>query len=187
MTSMTIQEYAQSELTESLLGNPPETADNLKQRIEDAADEATFDLDAYAPYTSQEIELIEDEEREFWQEAEAFLSQEKEYTASQWEEARRAYAAAIGYAAFSHHIHAAKDELIEAIDDMTNDDALADVKEPKFDVSRSCTHGWAPHDRESEDGTHYWAAQLEGCKAIAKQVCGIWLTITWTPKHAKLA
>jgi hypothetical protein len=176
-----MQQYALDQLIDAILGNGRESADDLKQRIED--EEGNFDFDSFAPYTHQEIECIEDYESEFFRDAEDFMGGDKQYTASEWAEARRTYACAIGYAAFGHYFHEAKTTITDAIDELASDDALADVEEPQFELSRTCTHGWAPHDRESADGIHYWEpAQLEGCKAIAKQVEGVWITCTWTPE-----
>lgn len=62
-----------------------------------------------------------------------------------------------------------------------------DTKEYNFAVlhgNEDCPH--APHDRELSDGTMIWEpSQLEGCRAISREVSGLWLTCTWTPTEEK--
>ena len=96
-----------------------------------------------------------------------------------------AYAAAIAYCVLSalaaekvEEIETARDELAVAAADHGYD---GDTDEPV--VTRDCPHGWAVHDKEDEAGHHYWTeGHLEGCRAVAIRVAGIWLSHTWTPE-----
>jgi hypothetical protein len=57
--------YATDAITEQMPGSG--TADDLRRAVENI--ENDFDLDSYAPYHSQEIELINDFERDFVEDA----------------------------------------------------------------------------------------------------------------------
>jgi hypothetical protein len=105
------------------------------------------------------------------------------YTAGEWREAMNAYAYGVAYSVLSQEVG----ELLQAIDTAADGLALAadahgfsDDDEPR--ISTDCPHGWAAHDREDEQGTHFWSeGNLEGCRAVAVKVAGIWLSYTWTP------
>jgi len=107
----------------------------------------------------------------------------KTYTAGEWREAMNAYAYGVAYSVLSQEVG----ELLQAIDTAADGLALAadahgfsDDDEPR--ISTDCPHGWAAHDREDEQGTHFWSeGNLEGCRAVAVKVAGIWLSYTWTP------
>ena len=107
----------------------------------------------------------------------------KTYTAGEWREAMNAYAYGVAYSVLSQEVG----ELLQAIDTAADGLALAadahgfsDDDEPR--ISTDCPHGWAAHDREDEQGTHFWTeGNLEGCRAVATRVAGIWLSYTWTP------
>lgn len=107
----------------------------------------------------------------------------KSYTAGEWREAMSAYAFGVAYSVLSQEVA----ELVQAIDTAADDLATAapahglnNDDEPR--ISTDCPHGWAAHDREDEQGTHFWTeGNLEGCRAVATRVAGIWLSYTWTP------
>jgi len=81
----------------------------------------------------------------------------------------------------------AADEIEQATDalrDTAEGYGLEDPADPR--VTSDCPHGWAAHDREDEAGTHFWTeGNLEGCRAVAVKVAGIWLSYTWTPEPAE--
>jgi hypothetical protein len=170
--------YAKDEISEALSGEK-RSADDLTSAVESL--EHDFDFDSFAPYTSEEDDILSDYEQEHWQEAEELLG-EKEYKATEWADAKRAYVAAIAYAAFSSIFEETKTELTEAIEEFSSHAAELSGVDPEITISKTCPHGWAAHNRE-EDGACIWeSAQLDGCNAISKQVGELWLTHTWTPQ-----
>ena len=176
-----LEQYAQDRLSEVLNGEK-DTADNLISTVEDI--ENDFDLDSFAPYTADEDDILSDYESDHWQDAKDMLG-DTQYAADDWSAAKRAYVAAVAYCAYSSILESAKSELREALEEFSNDaQALmdADADEPVIEITMSCVHGWAPHDREEADGTMIWEpGQLEGCRAISRKVGELWLTCTWTP------
>lgn len=178
-----LEQYAQDAVSEKLNGEKG-TADDLTNTVEGL--ESDFDFDSFAPYTSEEDDILSDYEKDHWQEAEDLCSG-KEYKATEWADAKRAYVGAVAWCAYSSIFETAKSELTEAIEEFADDartamsaDGLED--EPEISVSRSCTHGWASHNREDSDGTMYWeSGQLDGCNAVCRKVGELWLTCTWTP------
>lgn len=174
-----LEQYAQDRLCEVLTGEKG-TADDLTSSIERL--ESDFDFDSFAPYTREEDGILSDYESEHWQDAKDMLG-ETQYTADDWSRAKRAYVSAVAYCAYSSIFESAKSELTEAIEEFADDVRTeSDGLDLEIEVSRTCTHGWAPHDREDSDGTMYWEpAQLEGCKAVSRKVGELWLTCTWTP------
>jgi hypothetical protein len=109
------------------------------------------------------------------------LGDEGAHKPSQWRDAMSAYAYAIAYTV----IGCEAENLLSELEHCQS--VLAHAGAPDVGVaprlSRSCPHGWAPHDREDSDGVYYWRpAELEGCHAIAiRAECGLWLSYTWTP------
>lgn len=182
-----LEQYVQDRLAEELSGQK-DIAANLISTVEGL--ESDFDLDSFAPYTSEEDDILSDYESEHWQDAKDMLG-DATYTADDWPAAKRAYVAAVAYCAHSSLFETAKSELAGAIQEFSDDaeglmlmggfdDSYADA--PVIEVTMTCVHGWAPHDRELEDGTMIWEpGQLEGCRAISRQVGELWLTCTWTP------
>jgi hypothetical protein len=109
------------------------------------------------------------------------------YKAADWQQAMCAYAYAVAYAVISQNVHSLLDEIEQTADDLRDTAegyGLEDPADPRVTVD--CPHGWAAHDREDEVGTHFWTeGNLEGCRAVAVKVAGIWLSYTWTPKPAE--
>lgn len=175
-----IQEYAQSRLAEALSGKSG-SADDLRHEIETLEDD--FDFDSFAPYTHEESDIISELEKEHWQSAEDFLG-DKTYKATEWEDARRAYASALAYSAHSSLWEQAKQELTEAIEQFESDSQDSGCDEPVISLALSCTHGWAVHNREDADGTMFFESrQLDGCNGLAKQINGLWMSVCFTPKE----
>lgn len=182
-----LEQYVHDRLAEEL-SSQKDTAANLISTVERL--ESDFDLDSFAPYTSDEDDILSDYEREYGSEAEDILG-DTEYKATDWATAKRAYVSAVAYCAHSSLFETAKSELAGAIQEFSDgaegfmlmggfDDSYADA--PVIEVTMTCVHGWAPHDRELEDGTMIWEpGQLEGCRAISRRVGELWLTCTWTP------
>jgi hypothetical protein len=179
-----ILQYVKNELTESLSGKTG-SADDLRHEIEQA--EHNFDFDSYAPYTHQESDVISDLEKEYWRDAEDILG-DTTYKATEWEDARRAYASALAYTAYSSLWEQTKRELIEEIEQFESDarDVLPKdcYDDPQITLSLSCLHGWAAHNREDADGTMFFESrQLDGCNGLAKKTSSeVWLSVCFTPK-----
>jgi len=178
-----IRDYAQTNLAEELSGNQGSAAD-LRHEIQQL--DHDFDFDSFAPYSHEENDIINDLEKEYWREAEDICG-DKTYQAGEWEEARRAYAAALAYSAYSSIWEQAKQELIEVIEQFESDALDAKCPDtPQISVSLGCIHGWAAHNREAEDRTMYFeSGQLDGCNGLARQVSGIWLSVCFVPEKAE--
>src|ERR1700741_771733 len=112
-----IHERVSSDLAEQLSGKSGSAAD-LRHEIETL--DHDFDFDSFAPYRHQEDDIINDLEKEYWRDAEDFFG-DKTYKATEWEEARRAYAGALAYSAYSSSWETTKQELIEAIEEFESD------------------------------------------------------------------
>ena len=174
-----IRERVANDLAEQLSGKKG-SADDLRHEIEQL--EHDFDFDSFAPYSHEENDIINDLEKEYWRDAEDIVG-DKTYKATEWEEARRAYASALAYTAYSSMWQQAKDELIEVIEQFEEDAQDSHCPDtPEISLSLSCTHGWSAHDREDADGTMYWeSGQLDGCNGLAQQVNGVWMSVCFTP------
>jgi hypothetical protein len=174
-----ISERVQNDMAEQLPGKSG-SADDLRHEIETL--DRDFDFDSYAPYTHQETEVIGELEKEYWRDAEDICG-DKTYKATEWEEARRAYAGALAYTAYSSIWEQTKQELIEAIEQFESDAQDENCDDPNISLSLSCPHGWASHDREDSDGTMYFVSgQLDGCNGLARQACGVWMSVCFTPE-----
>jgi hypothetical protein len=175
-----ILERVNSDLSERL-SDKQGTADDLRHEIETL--EHDFDFDSYAPYTHQENDVISDLEKEYWRDAEDICG-EQTYKATEWEEARRSYASALAYTAYSSLWEQAKQELIEQVEQFESDAQDFGCDDPVITFSLSCLHGWAAHNREDADGLMFFESrQLDGCNGLAKKTdCGLWLSVCFTPK-----
>jgi len=173
-----ILERVQNDLAEQLSGKNG-SADDLRHEIERL--EHDFDFDSFAPYSHEETDIISELEKEYWRDAEDICG-ETTYRATEWEEARRAYASALAYTAYSSIWEQTKQELIEAIEQFESDAMGSGCDEPVISLSLSCVHGWASHDREDEGGTMFFESrQLDGCNGLAKQCSGVWLSVCFVP------
>jgi hypothetical protein len=173
-----LEQYAKDEISEALNGEKGK-AEDLTAAVERL--EHNFDFDSFAPYTSEEDDILSDYEKEHWKDAEDILG-DQQYKASDWSTAKRAYVAAIAYCAFSSIFEQTKTELTEAIEEFSTDAGELSGLDPEISISMTCPHGWAAHDRE--DGALIWESrQLDGCNAISRQVDELWLTHTWTPEQ----
>jgi hypothetical protein len=173
-----IRERVANDLAEQLTGKQGSAGD-LRHEIETL--DRDFDFDSFAPYTHQEADVINELEKEYWREAEDICG-DKTYKATEWEEARRAYAGALAYTAYSSIWEQTKQELIEAIEQFESDAQDVDCDDPQISLALSCVHGWASHDREDSDGTMYFVSgQLDGCQGLARQFNGVWMSVCFTP------
>jgi hypothetical protein len=173
-----IREYAQNNLAEQLSGKVG-SADDLRHEIEVL--EHDFDFDSFAPYTHEETDVIGDLEKEYWQDAED-LCGETTYKAGEWGQARRAYASALAYTAYSSIWEQNKQDLIEALEQFESDATDFGCDDPVISLSSSCLHGWAAHNREDTDGTMYFESrQLDGCNGLARQFSGVWMSVCFVP------
>ncbi len=175
-----IQERVKNDLAEQLSGKQGTAAD-LRHQIERL--EHDFDFDSFAPYSHEETDIINDLEKEYWRDAEDICG-EKTYKATEWEEARRAYAGALAYTAYSSVWEQTKQELTEALEQFESDATASGCPDtPIISLSLSCVHGWAAHDREDEDGTMYFVSgQLDSCNGLAREFAGVWLSVCFTPE-----
>jgi hypothetical protein len=154
--------------------------DNADEQTNSAAESVTI-------YYSDCLDIISRYESEADDSTVDDLTGGKTYTAGEWREAMTAYAFGVAYSVLSHEVS----EILQAIDTAADDLATAatahgfsDDDQPR--ISTDCPHGWAAHDREDEAGTHFWTeGNLEGCRAVAVKVAGIWLSYTWTPEPAE--
>ena len=85
-----IRERVANDFAEQLSGKQGSAGD-LRHEIEQL--DHDFDFDSFAPYTHEENDIINELEKEYWQDAEDICGG-KEYKATEWQEARRAYAGA---------------------------------------------------------------------------------------------
>ena len=186
MKKRDLEEYAQTQLAESLSYNVVgfQEISDVVRAIED--EESDFDGDSFCPYYSQQDDVIADYEREFGSEAEGICDEET-YKASDWLQAKSAYAYAIAYVGFGQYFQAAKDALVEAVEEF-GDDAYRELKTDdvvQIQFSNDCPHGWASHDRELADGTMIWESrQLDGSNGMARQVNSIWISCCLSPKES---
>jgi hypothetical protein len=176
-----IHERVSGDLAEQLSGRVGSAAD-LRHEIETL--EHDFDFDSFAPYTHEETDIINDLEKEYWRDAEDICG-DKTYKATEWEEARRAYAGALAYTAYSSLWEQAKQELIEQVEQFESDAMNFGCDEPAISLSMSCLHGWAAHNREDADGTMYFESrQLDGCNGLARKTSSdVWLSVCFTPNE----
>ncbi len=177
-----IQERVSSDLAEQLSGKSGSAAD-LRHEIERL--EHDFDFDSFAPYRHEEDEVINELEKEYWQDAEDICG-DKTYKATEWEEARRAYAGSLAYTAYSSIWEQTKQELIEAVEQFESDAIDFGCDEPVISLSLSCLHGWAAHNREDADETMYFESrQLDGCNGLARQFSGVWMSVCFVPEKTE--
>jgi len=186
-----LKTYAEDALAEEVTNNISgfvEVSD-AASTIEDL--EADFDGDSYCPYYSQQDDVISRYEEEFGSDAEDICDGGQTYKASEYQQAATAYAYAIAYCGFGSYFQAAKDELIEGLEEFETDaerelhtDALDIDDVVKVQITGQCPHGWAAHDRELEDGTMIWeSGQLDGCNGMAREVCGVWISCCLSVKE----
>lgn len=156
--------------------------DALRDGAEDMANSAA---DSTCIYNSDCLEIISRYERDA-PDAED-MTGGATYKAADWQQAMCAYAYAIAYTVISRNVHDLLEEIEQAADDLRDAaeaHGLEDPADPR--ISSDCPHGWAVHDREDAAGTHFWTeGNLEGCRAVACKVAGIWLSYTWTPEEAE--
>ena len=176
---MDIRERVTNDLAEQLSGKSGSASD-LRHEIERL--EHDFDFDSFAPYTHEEDDIISELEKECWQDAEDICGG-KEYKATEWQEARRAYAGALAYVAYSAIWEQTKQQLIEAIEQFESDALDSGCPDtPEISLSLSCPHGWAAHDRSDEQGTMYFVSgQLDGCNGLARESDGVWFSVCFVP------
>jgi hypothetical protein len=178
--TVNLHQTAESVISDAIYGMETLDIDALR----DNADEQTHSAaESVTTYYSDCLDIISRYESEADDSTVDDLTGGKTYTAGEWREAMTAYAFGVAYSVLSQEVA----ELVQAIDTAADDLAVAadahgfsDDDEPR--ISTDCPHGWAAHDREDVAGTHFWTeGKLEGCRAVAVKVSGIWLSYTWTP------
>ena len=176
-----LQDYAFTRIGELLDIKGFQDVDDVLRAIDDLEDD--FDAESYCPYYSQQDDVIREYETDFWQDAEEITSG-KTYKATEWQEAKTDYAYAIAYCAFSQYFATAKQDLKDAIEEFASDAAreLNFDDDLKIQVNTRCSHGWAAHDRELEDGTMIFESrQLDGCNGAERGINGIWVSCCFEP------
>lgn len=156
---------------------------DLQELRDNAEDMASSAADSACIYTSACLDIISDYEREA--DGAEEMTSGQTYEAADWQQAMCAYAYAIAYTVISRNVHDLLEEIEEAADDLRDaaeSHGLEDPADPR--ISADCPHGWAAHDREDAEGTCFWTeGNLEGCRAVARKVAGIWLSYIWTPEE----
>lgn len=175
--AINLQERAQGCISDALYGVTTYDAEELRESVMD--DHVATDAENACIYTHDCREIIARYEREFGADATDICDGGTTYKPSEWEAAMISYAGAVAYTAMQSYASDALDEIEKAATALA--EAVADNCSA-IHIGTDCPHGWARHDREDADGTHYWEpAELEGMKAIARQVNGVWLSCTWMP------
>ena len=173
-----LEQYGTSCVGEAIYGIDKLDLDKLR---EDVSDRVYQDAENACIYTHDCMDIIRDYEREHGDDADDTSG--KEYKASEWQEAMQAYAYGVAVNAIRHYADEALDK-IEEMADLLIDEIPACFGADRDDlrVSLQCPHGWAPHDREDNDGICFWVSkQLDGCNAVAVDAGALWLSYTWTP------
>lgn len=156
---------------------------DLQELRDNAEEQASSAADSACTYTSACMDIISEYECEA-PDAEDMTGGQT-YEAADWQKAMCAYAYAIAYTVISRNVHDLLEEIEQAADDLRDaaeSHGLEDPADPR--ISSDCPHGWAAHDREDAEGTCFWTeGNLEGCRAVARKVAGIWLSYTWTPEE----
>jgi hypothetical protein len=138
---------------------------------------------------SERLDIQERVNTEYWQDAEDIvgITGEQKYNATEWEQARRSYASALAFSAYSSLWEQAKQELTEEVEQFESDAQDFGCDDPQITFSLSCLHGWASHDREDADGLMFFESrQLDGCNGLAKKTdCGLWLSVCFTPSESE--
>ena len=179
---------AQGIISEALYGKTTFDMDELRDAVSDQVHEAADNaciynsdcLDNIDRYSSHPTARNADDEAD---------ASGATYKPSQWLEAQQALAYYIARAVIEDavstmldEVEAAEEAILEALAVELPDDH--DSPEGSLAVSLTCPHGWAAHDREDEDGVHYWVdGQVDGCNALAVSVAGFWLSYCWEPKR----
>lgn len=179
MARINLEAAARDCINEAIYGM---TELDLQELRDNAEEQASSAADSACTYTSACLDIISDYEREA--DGAEDMTGGATYEAADWQQAMTAYACAIAYTVISQNVHSLLEEIEEAADGLRNAaeaHGLEDPADPR--VTMDCPHGWAVHDREDEAGTCYWTqGNLEGCRAVARKVAGIWLSYTWTPE-----
>lgn len=177
-----LEERAASMLGELIDEQDTFDAAALEDAIQERAHEEADNCVIYHHWADQ---IIQDYERHVAAPNESELG--GEYRADQHQEASRAWAYEIACAVLNSEAAEALEGVKEDADTLCDaianqdDDQAPDPSELR--VSLSCPHGWAAHDKEDDDGTHYWiSGQIDGCHALAIDAGPFWLSYTWTPE-----
>lgn len=143
-------------------------------------------------YYSEADDVINRHESDYGDDA-ADICSGVEYAACDWLQAKMAYANALNYCAE----HAELAEALETTESEISefDDACQSIAgwddSAKVEFSLECPHGWAVHNRETDDGCLIWSNEpryynpelLEGeLLACSKKLsCGVWVSATCKP------
>lgn len=179
MTRTNLEAAAADCISDAIYGMETLDLDALRDNAEEQASSAA---DSACTYTIACLDIISKYEREA--DGAEDMTSGQTYEAADWQQAMCAYAYAVAYTVIRRNVHNLLEEIEEAADDLRDAaeaHGLEDPADPR--ISRDCPHGWAAHDREDEAGTCFWTeSKLEGCRAVARKVAGIWLSYTWTPE-----
>lgn len=180
MTRPNLEAAARDCISDAIYGMSTLDMEALRDGAEDQTSSAA---DNACTYTSACLDIISDYEREA--DGAEDMTSGQTYEAADWQQAMCAYAYAVAYTVISQNVHSLIDDIEQAADDLRDAaeaHGLEDPADPR--ISSDCPHGWAAHDREDAEGTCFWTeSKLEGCRAVARKVAGIWLSYTWTPEE----
>lgn len=183
MSKMGLQEYAENRLAEELVYVVTGfvTIADAVSAVEDI--ESNFDAESYCPYYHEQDDVLSDYESDYGVDAED-ITNGVEYAASDWQSAKTAYVYAVAYCAHESFFSAAKTELVEGLEEFESD-VQSELKfdgELKVQLSTSCNHGWAAHDRELADGTMIFESkQLDGCNGMERKIGETWVSCCFDP------
>jgi hypothetical protein len=178
---MNLETYATGVIEDSIYGMDTLDLDTLRDSVSDhvasAAENACI-------YTHNCQDIISRYESEVHDSDIRDVTCDRTFSADEWQDAMVAYANAVAYSWLSNRSHTLLQEIESAADTLAIAAAESGLDAPR--VTRDCPHGWAVHESEDSEGVHYWEpAELEGCRAVAVKVSGIWLSYTWTPDRSE--
>ena len=182
MTRPNLEAAAADCINDAIYGTDTLDLDALRDGAEELTSSAA---DNACTYNSDCLEIINRYERDA-PDAEDMAGGDT-YKAADWQQAMCAYAYAVAYTVISQNVHSLIDDIEQAADDLRDAAEARGLEDPAGPrISSDCPHGWAAHDREDAEGTCFWTeGNLEGCRAVARKVAGVWLSYTWTPEEAE--
>ncbi len=155
---------------------PDAFAEALRERAASLAENAcTYHADCAHIITRYDSDVTEAETADF--------TSEQRFSPGEWEKAMEAYAYAVARVILEREAG----ELAEAAEELagelteTAEKEGADMSELEIGIARDCPYGWSSHNYETANGVCVWR-NIEGSRALAVAVSGVWLHVIWTPE-----